>query len=323
MPRPHMTQAAYQRALERWVDFLMAEISAAGVNCARELLWSACHSHARAWQVALEQEGLKAATVNHLLASVSSFYEFALERHLAPEGYRQNPFRGALRRASISNYASARVLTLSEYRKLLAWLEEQDEDLLNLRAHALIRTLLHTGWRAGELLAMRAGDLSPARGVAGALTYRFSAQHSRSFEDMLPADCVAAIEAYLACAGRPLHSLARNAFIWTPVRAPDLSGLGVALKPNAPITVRTAQRVVRTQLRAAGISGATEIRLHDLRHTYAFLLLQTGASAETIARRLRHGRVQSTTRYLRAVFMAGEAARCSAAISALRYSDAP
>ena len=49
--------------------------------------------------------------------------------------------------------------------------------------------------------------------------------------------------------------------------------------------------------RARGLAGLDEVRLHDLRHSFASRALALGESLPTIARLLGHARVQTTSRY--------------------------
>lgn len=71
-------------------------------------------------------------------------------------------------------------------------------------------------------------------------------------------------------------------------------------------------------MRTAGIPEADRFRLHDLRHTHALLLLETGASVSTIQQRLRHSQQATTERYLRRAFLQEPVDQHSAAFAALR-----
>jgi len=63
-------------------------------------------------------------------------------------------------------------------------------------------------------------------------------------------------------------------------------------KPGAPVSgVFLPWRLVR------GAAGLDDVRLHDLRHSFASRALALGESLPTIARLLGHARVQTTSRY--------------------------
>jgi integrase len=313
--RPESTRRNLRRAMDGWLAYLEEETSHP---------WQASAVDAHGWQMAMRQSALSAATINHKLSCVSSFYEFALDHGLAPVGFGGNPFRTggkAQRREQVDPYAAVRALTAAEYRLLIAWLESHSRTLQGARAHALIRTLIHTGWRAGELLAMRRRNLYPVPHSAGAYRYHFDAGSACQFVDILPADCADALFVYLEKAGRPFDSLKPDDFIWAPIRSTNFAS--AAPHDGAePICVRTALRVVRAHLRLASISDADTIRLHDLRHTHAVLLFLTGVPAEEIGKRLRLTHKHSTERYLRCVLARDEVDSHSAAFASLR-SDPP
>lgn len=303
--RAEVTRSNYRRALRSWITFLVKreeELGRASEVPAQTLLWSVDVTDVRGWQDSLRERGNQPATINHMLAAVSSFYEFALSTHIAPPKFKKNPLRASVVREAVEPYATVRVLTSAEYDQVLHYLEAHSDSLRGIRAHALIRTLLQTGWRGRELLAMRAGDLSPARNVPGALRYHCITQSHREFVDVLPADCTDVLLAYLEKDGRPLHTLPPQAYIWTAVQEVDLAGFNTKFNPAKPISVKQVLRVVRTHLEDAGIADADKIRLHDLRHTLASLLWEGGATKASISKRLRHAHIESTDRYLRKLF---------------------
>jgi site-specific recombinase XerD len=304
-PRNAGTQRSYRRAIRIWLEFLDRHPQLH--TRALSPLWAANERTALAWQTELLRSGIKASTVNQVVASVSSFYRYALVHYLAPPQIQENPFHNRVRHTRADDYDNVRILTVEEYRRLLTWLEQHSGTFWRLRAHAIIRTLLHTGWRANELLAMRAGDLRPAATTPGAMRYHCRLPDGRGFVDLLPPDCVAVMDAYLRMAQRPLDSLPDHAYIWTAVKKSNMQGLGVVQDAHKPVTTRTLSRVVRTHLRMAGIRGIESISLHDLRHTYAYLLYEGGATGEYVSKRMRLESKRSGKRYLRKALDVGGA----------------
>jgi integrase len=59
-----------------------------------------------------------------------------------------------------------------------------------------------------------------------------------------------------------------------------------------PVLLNTATHRLNRLAKAAGCPGA---RLHDLRHAHATMLLEAGVSTRTVADRLGHSRVSTTT----------------------------
>ena len=161
------------------------------------------------------------------------------------------------------------------------WLDRKDERALvraverygNPRDVALIVTLLQTGLRVGELVALELEDLerSPRK---GAVTIRHG-KRDRHREVPLNAEARRVIERYLAV--RPTASSPR-----------------VFLGQRGAIGAEAVQRVVRKYARLAQLEDVTP---HTLRHTFAKRVLEGGAPAVTVARLLGHGSVETTAIY--------------------------
>lgn len=296
--RPPATQRAYRRAMDLWLAYLSKQLPARA-HLGSSLLWLADIELALQWQTEMKRSGMHPGTLNQKISAVSSFYRQMLSLSLAPPHFGEDPFHNRVLVASSGSYEKVRILTVPEYQRLLRWLEEHANRLDHLRSHALIRTLLHTGWRATELLAMRAGDLRPSPTTPGALRYHCKLPGGRGFVDQLPPDCVIVLESYLCMDGRPLATLADDDLIWTAVKRVNMKGLRVEQDMNKAITVRSLSRTVRTHLRLAGIRGYQSVTLHDLRHTYAYLLHEGGAVGTYISRRMRFQSDYAASRFLR------------------------
>ena len=306
------------RAIDSWRAFLATTPISDGRSTRRSGLWDADPSYVRAWQASMRNRNLRPTTINHALACVSAFYEFALARQCAPCHLLVNPFRLNVKRETVDAYDGIRTLTLEEYRRFVAYLENRNTTVTGARAHALLRTFLHTGWRAGELLPMRWGQIQSLRTAPNVHRYVWPARSGSLTSDVLPADCRQAILHYLQLANRPLESMEPPDFIWTPIREPHMAGLGASVDLARPICVKTALRVLRTHLHAAGIAQADQFRLLDLRHTHAFLLVQSGATAAEINARLHHAQRSTTEKYLRRTFASEPTDKHSRGFAALR-----
>lgn len=308
------TRRNYAEALGRWRAFL-AHLEPPVA------LWEADASHVRAWQAGLRAEGLKESTVNHKLACVSSLYSFAQgERHVGGDGVerpffvdaagkaRANPFRaGNVVRGRVENYGRAHPLTAAEAGLLLGHLEREAGSPAGARNYALILTFLYTGWRSAELLRMRWGDVRPHRSEAGTWVYAWRGKGAKAQDDVLPGLCWAAICAFLKSAGRLLPERGiepgREEFVWLPVERPEMEGMrhGAQVAAGRPISERQALRVLRAALRGAGIREAERVRIHDLRHSHALLLVEAGVPESRIQQRLHHESLGTTGRYLRTI----------------------
>lgn len=294
------TRHNYRDALRRWQAFL------AGAERPVEL-WEVDNSHVRAWQNSMRARGLSEVTINQQLSCVSSFYSYVIAEKRMVQGIeidlfvdragreRANPFRtGNVARGRVQAYERARPLTLDEYNRLLDSLEAQRETLAGARNYALILTYLHTGWRSSELLRMKWGDIRPSRAKREQYIFAWKGKGAKAQDDSLPAECYRAIVAWLELAGRwPLED---EEYVWLPAVTPEMSGRRD--ESPRPITEKSALRALRAALGRAGIPDAHLFRVHDLRHTHASLLLQSGQSLATIQARLHHSSLATTGIYV-------------------------
>lgn len=298
------TRNNYRNALRRWQSFLADASSGLGRPVE---LWEVDNSHVRAWQNSMRARGLSEVTINQQLSCVSSFYSYVIAEKRMVQGIeidlfvdragreRANPFRtGNVVRGRVQAYERARPLTNEEYGRLLDSLEAQRETLVGARNYALILTFLHTGWRSSELLRMRWGDIRPSRAKREQYVFAWKGKGAKAQDDALPAECYRAIVAWLELAGRwPLED---EEYVWLPAVTPEMSGRRDG--PPRPITEKSALRVLRAALGRAGIRDAQLFRVHDLRHTHASLLLQSGQNLATIQARLHHSSLATTGIYV-------------------------
>lgn len=315
------TRRNYQSAVERWQAFLATQFVEGEVRTVE--MWEVDHSHVRAWQAALREVVGSESTVNHQLSCVSSFYSFVINEKRMVNGVeidlfvdalgrsRQNPFKaGNLQRGRTGQYERANPLTVQEYDKLLSYLEEQQGTVAGARNYALLMSYLHTGWRSAELLRMQWKDVRPNRTQAGSFVFAWRGKGNKQQDDVLPADCYHAIVGFLKAAGRWTpgapdreEGLAPNEFVWLPVKETDMSGMrnGAKVDLSAPISEKSALRILRTALRKAGVPHPNRFRIHDLRHTHAVLLLESGHGVHVVKDRLHHSSLATTGIYAKAI----------------------
>lgn len=143
------------------------------------------------------------------------------------------------------------------------------------RDYAILLMLARLGVRAGEVAALRLGNVDWR---AGELVIVGKGRRSERLP--LPADVGEAIVDYLR-AGRPATAQDRSVFV--RVRAPH-SGL-------------TSGGVTQVVVAAAKRAGLGQIHAHRLRHTAATQMLRAGASLEEIGQVLRHRQALTTAIY--------------------------
>jgi integrase len=147
-----------------------------------------------------------------------------------------------------------------------------------VRDRAILLLLARLGLRAGDITAMRLGDLDWDAG-----TVRVFGKGRKEVRLPLPQDAGNAVMDYLAGA-RPKAAIDR-----------------VFLCTNAPVrpigNSSTISGIVRLALQRANIANPPSKGAHLLRHSAATSMLRTGASLDMIATVLRHESSDTTAYY--------------------------
>ncbi len=207
--------------------------------------------------------GEKPRTANHALAVLSRFVSW-----LEDQGLRQelaNPCRG------IKKYREnrrERYLSSEEFDQLGNVLNEAEATgAESPYVIAAIRLLILTGARLSEILTLTWDEVDLERGL---LFLKNSKTGQKPIFLNEPAKEVLAT----------LPRLTRNPYVI------------VGNKPGAHlVNLRKPWRRIRAQ------AGIEDVRLHDLRHSFASLAAESGASLPLIGRLLGHTQPQTTARY--------------------------
>ena len=203
------------------------------------------------------------ATANMALATLSRMFSFAEACGLAVEG--GNPCRFV---AKYRERRRERFLSDGEFERLGHVLAEMEaEGSLSVHAAAALRLLMLTGCRRNEIATLRwsdvdldAGELNLGETKTGARTVTLSPAAVQVLRD-LP-------------------------------RVADSPWVIAGPRPGTRITNLSEQwRRVRTR------ADLEDVRLHDLRHSWASRALALGESLPMIGRLLGHSRVETTARY--------------------------
>lgn len=204
---------------------------------------------------------------NHCLEVVSKMFNLAEMWGLRPDN--SNP------RKHIKKFKSKgreRYLTKKEALKLGTILDEikryPDE---NLSAAYCIQLLLLTGCRLGEIQTLKWDYIDREMGVL-----------------RLPDSKTGAKFVYV---GDPVFNLFDE--IWRhPVRPRDNPYVIWGLKPGSHIN-----NIQRPWRRFRKLAGLDDLRIHDLRHSFASFAVSQGMSLPIIGKLLGHSQVQTTARY--------------------------
>ena len=219
---------------------------------------------------------------NRALSVLSKMFSLASAWGLVADG--TNPCRGVRK---YKEKKRERFLTRDEYRRLGHTLMEAEaeaeagvEGAVSPYAIAALRLLMLTGCRLNEILTLRWDDIDRTAG-------EFRLRDGKTGARMVPLTPTA--ETVLAGIAR----------------VPDNPWVIVGKKPGTHLSTITADWY---RLRAH--AGLDDVRIHDLRHSYASRALAAGESLSMIGKLLGHADIQSTARY---AHLARETERLSAA----------
>jgi len=210
-------------------------------------------------------EGWGPSTVNRRLQAVRKFCSFAVKVGLMED----NP--AAEVRLREVRPTAPRSLGPDEVERLLEAVRGKRPSLVK-RDYAIIRLLLATGIKVGELVDLRLSDIRLGED-GGELTVG-------SDRRCIPLDAAtcAALRDYLRV--RPASPGDGNLFL---------------SQEGRPISRRTVQRLVSAYAAEAGLKGVSP---RVLRHTCAKSMLEETGDLATVARLLGHRSLETTARYL-------------------------
>jgi integrase len=217
---------------------------------------------------------------NLTVAVLSAMMNYAIRNGLRTDGL--NPVRGT---EKFKERARDRFLSDEESRRLLQVLDRHERNAVMVEPVLAIRLLMLTGRRVGEILCLKWSHLDLDVGLmrlpdskVGASTYHLSpavVALLRAAKERQDRDVEAG-----KTAPRPLARHVPNEYV---VRG----RLGGAPMVN----IEKPWRRIREG------AGIPDVRLHDLRHTYASKAAASGASLLMIKELLGHNQIQTTTRY--------------------------
>lgn len=182
----------------------------------------------------------------------------------------------------------ARTLTPDEYLRLLA--------AMPARYQLMVETLIETGLRWGELIALKPRHIDFLRRsiTIEETIVEISKKHSptgqRYVAKPYPKD------------NEPRTFGIRQAWLDSVAEHIATNGIGhddllFATKAGTPISRNTFRtRIWRPAVKASGIEFG--VRVHDLRHAHASWLLAGGADLKSVMDRMGHSQIQTTQKYL-------------------------
>lgn len=237
-------------------------------------LVKAADAFAWAYGVGLSGKQPSSTTVNARIACLSSYYRFLVRMELVAS----NPCERLERPRP--KQSTARGLSADQVRRLLAAVPYTR---VGLRDRAIILTLVLTGRRRAEVLAMKAGDVH----IEGeAIIYSYRGKGGKTGHRELPRPAFDAISAWLTAMGRDLPAMAAEESLWPATRG------------TRGITTGLFYTNLRRYLEEAGLPSSG---VHVLRHAAAKLRRDAGQSIEEVSRFLDHSSLAVTSVYLRRI----------------------
>jgi site-specific recombinase XerD len=254
------TQRAYAGDMKKWLAF-----------CDEQQIdpLQALRVHIDAWQTRWAGFTKEPAPTSlaRRLSSISSWYDYLLVEDVLD----RSPAAHVRRPKVDQNYSPTRGLTKDETSAFLVAAEEAGP-----RENAVVSLLLLSGLRCAELVLADADDLGQDRGHRTLDVVRKGGAKQR-----VPLSPLATAPVDLYLGGRKTGPL-------------------IVTKTGERISPSQVFRIVRKVAVRAGVAHAEEISPHSLRHTFATLSLDAGATLRDLQDAMGHRDPKTTMRYDRA-----------------------
>ncbi len=290
LARSENTALTYRKALAAFADALKAK----GLDPAESKLGKLSED-AVAW-FATSMKNRSPATERLRLTAVAGFYEFLAAEKLAEPNLPRVRLlirqRGRRPGPRLPQFPREAIEQMLEYATALKFVPVENEldQLRNLRDRAFIIVLGDTGLRVHEACGLRRGDLDWNEGKAVIIgkgnrqaVVRFSKRSLNALKDYLNARST--ID---GSSGKPLTSL--------PIFARHDKGSGKQVKPMTPTSGRNI--ITQRVRQALGPSAAGTITPHSFRHYFVTAVLRGSGGNLKLAQELaRHRNIQVTQRY--------------------------
>lgn len=260
-----LTIKAYREdlfGLIEWLEMSHGNTPAPGALSPQEL---------RAYQAALQEAGYARSTISRKLASLRSFYRFAMRQGITNENPAK-PLRNPRRQRKLPH-----VLSNAEIGKLLLAPSSLNES--GLRDRAILETMYSAGLRVSELVTLRDGDLDFDQGLI-----RVQGKGRKERLSPLGSYAIKAIKRYFRYRTRSSKTgaLGRQSPVF-------VNRFGNAL------TTRSVGRMLEKYILETDLDTRTSP--HTLRHSFATHLLDRGADIRSVQELLGHQSLATTQIY--------------------------
>lgn len=224
----------------------------------------------RSWQNSIIQhpQGYSPTYQRTINNQMTAVFNYAVKYY----GLKRNPVRVA---GTIGKKLSGRLdfWTLEEYNRFIRTIPPTDP------AHMAFELLFYSGIREGELLGLCVNDFDPEAGALS-ITKTFARQDGQDL--ILPPKTPKS---------KRIVTLPRAVCDHMAAYIPQL----YAPEDNPRMFFMLSKSLLGRKLKAAAsAAGIKPIRIHDLRHSHASLLIELGFSPLVISERLGHEKIETT-----------------------------
>ncbi len=262
------SKVVYRRALKRFKEFLSLREAAGGVGYLTKTDIVQYKSH-------LLAEGLSPRTGNLYLTAVRQFFKYLESNRIYPD------VSAGLKGFKRSYGFNRDPLTLQQARDLLNSIDTSD--IIGLRDFAMINLMLRTGLRTMEVVGSDVGDIRQTSN-ATLLYVRSKGRDAKDDFVVLTREAYEPIARYLAVR----HCTDPRAALFVSHSNNN---------KDRRITTKTLRFEVKQKLMEIGVYSS-RVSAHSLRHTFATMALQNGATIEQVRDTLRHQNITTTQIYV-------------------------
>lgn len=224
-------------------------------------------SDIRKWEKSLIDEGYAPTYLRSIYAQLSAIFNYAMKYY----DLKSNPCKKAGSMGK-NNADEMQIYTREQFDRFC-------DTLMNKRISWMaFQTLYYTGVRVGELLALQIKDIDFERKI---LTVNKSLQRFNK-QDIITAPKTA----------RSKRNISLPDFLLVDLKD-YIDSMG-EVAPTDRLFPCNKHFLENEKARGIKASGLPHIRLHDLRHSHASLLIEMGFSPIAVAERLGHEKVTTT-----------------------------
>ncbi|WP_408096476.1 tyrosine-type recombinase/integrase [Peredibacter sp. HCB2-198] len=262
------TRDAYTRDLRKFLGFLQDHFRFIDETRVE-------HAHVVAFKDLLLKEDYSPRSVNRILATLWSFYDYLMDLDLIEK----NPV-ARVKRFSIPKEVKTQDLSDEEVVHLLAAI---NTDLPSGKLHKAILTLFFTtGMRHREVSHLQFKNLDEQNGFT---VVKYFAKGHREMITPLNPKAEAALSEYLQWAESAGYSMTQDDYIFR----------GTKNNVNRPLDPKTLNYIIKRYAKMIGVRG--DITIHSARSTVIGMLLDKGHALERVADFVGHRDISMTKAY--------------------------